>query len=122
MDWSALPFCNYDGPTSGTELVDASATNSNGILSSDEEPMPLPLQVDIPKAHLPDVLEVFIGDRDVFCGALPYMRATEAWWLNWQKLLALGPLKFVRKNPRGLITITSECEGMFVSIPPPGRP
>ncbi len=84
-------------------------------------PLPLGVQVDIPKAHL-DVLEVLIGDRDMFCGALPPERTTEAQWLSWHKFLALGFLKFVRKNPRGLITITSECQGMFVSIPPPGRP
>ncbi len=83
--------------------------------------MPIPLEVDIPKAHLPDILEVFVGlgDRDTFCGALPYEQANEAERHNWQKILACGPLKFVRKDPR---MTTPDLEGMFAPTPPSGRP
>ncbi len=121
-DWSILPNCNSNGPPSDTESV-ASARNLNRILSSDEEPMPLPLEVGIPNAHLPDVLDVFVGDIGVFRGVIPCDFATEArQWHNWQIFLAHCPLRFVRKNPRKLHTTTPNCEGMFVLKFPSGRP
>jgi hypothetical protein len=70
--------------------------------SSDEEPVPLPLEVFIPEDHLPDVLEVY--DTDTFRSAswynIPsYKRMSDAVWKSWAKFLARCPIKFVRESP-----------------------
>jgi len=123
---NALPYCNSDSPSDTDqsdaekqqERVNASARTSSGIPSADEdsdeesESMPLPLEVDHPKPHLPYVLEVIVGDQDVFHAYKKEASRDEKH--NWKKFLAHGPLTFYRRFPMDM----GEC--MFVPIPPSG--
>jgi len=99
------------------ETVNAPARNSNVIPPSDEDPMPLSFEVDIPNARLPHILEIFIrAPEDFRCVFLDYYeKASEAERHNWQKFLAHSPLVYRQVYPE------YDHEGMFVPIPPVSR-
>jgi hypothetical protein len=99
--------------------------------TSGEEHVPLPLEANIPKECLPEVLDVYdkngstllritipyyynVHDRNsiliIPAGDPPRM----AQYYNYQKFLARYPVKFVRKYP-GHIPTTPKGEGMFIS-------
>jgi hypothetical protein len=70
--------------------------SSSEISSSDEETAPLPLEVDIPKERLPDVLVV--SDTGKLPGVIfkdPFPAAGR----SLEKFLACNPIKYVRKYP-----------------------
>ncbi len=111
---------------------------SNEISSSDEEFVPLPLEVIIPKERLPDVLDVYNKDSSAFLSVItPYAYsdfnknkdallrilsgdpARLAEYHSLEKFLARSPVKFVRKYPVCIPT-TLEGEGMFIHAPPSG--
>ncbi|KAH9029965.1 hypothetical protein EDB85DRAFT_1964782 [Lactarius pseudohatsudake] len=88
----------------------------NEISSYDEESAPLPLEVAIPKEHLPDVLDVYdkdawvllrptifsvdsAFDKDVALRVSASDPARMAEYRNWEKFLACNPIRFVRKYP-----------------------
>src|SRR5579859_2169312 len=87
-----------------------------------EEPKLLPLQVDIPKEHLPEVLDVY--DKQalaLFREPLPrgsfYTKKTidenaMAKYRSWAKFVARWPIKYVRKYP--VPVPTKDDEGMFI--------
>ncbi|KAH8985778.1 hypothetical protein EDB86DRAFT_2323457 [Lactarius hatsudake] len=107
-----------------TGEVITSAIVLNEISSYDEESTPLPLEVAVPKEHLPDVLDVY--DKDAWVLLRPTIfsvysafdkdaalrisasdPARMAEYRNWEKFLACNPVRFVRKYP---VCITHEGE------------
>jgi hypothetical protein len=103
--------------------------------SSNEElaPLPtLPLEVEIPKEHLPDILDVydkhafvllritiprvysvFHNDAILMIPAGDPARTAE--YRSWAKFLARCPVKFVRKYP---VRVPIKDEGMSIPAPP----
>jgi hypothetical protein len=85
--------------------------------SEDEETVPLPLEIDIPEDHLPDILEVY--DTDVIRSATSYKvpsykLKSRAVWNSWEKFLDRYPIKFVRESPR--VRIPSMLKDIFIFI------
>jgi hypothetical protein len=99
--------------------------------SPDEEPMPLPLETDIPKELLPEVLHVYdknasallknpappvyrVFQEDDVC-MTPFIDIVRrAQYRNWVKFVARCPIKFVRKYP---VPVLTKDEGMFIPSP-----
>ncbi len=115
---SFVSVCDATNLTYGTSLSGAVITPariSNEISSSDGESVPLPLEVAIPKERLPDVLDVYDKDAILIVPAGDPTRMAE--YRSWEKFLARGPVKFVRKYPVRIPT-TLEGEGMFIPALP----
>jgi hypothetical protein len=68
---------------------------SDEISSSGEENLPLPVGPVTPKERLPHILNVY--DKDTFRRIS--VRGNDAAWDSMEKILARGPIKFVRKYP-----------------------
>jgi hypothetical protein len=84
--------------------------------SSNEEPMPLPLEVDIPKENLPQFLHVYDKQASAFRNPIPYHfhqkdKCTK--YRSWAKFVTRFPIKFVRKYP---VPATKD-EGMSIPAP-----
>ncbi|KAH8983756.1 hypothetical protein EDB92DRAFT_1557968 [Lactarius akahatsu] len=111
---SAAQSCTDEKSETGEVIT--SAIMSNEISSYDEESAHLPLEVAIPKEHLPDVLDVYdkdawvllrprifsvysAFDKDVALRVSASDPARMAEYCNWEKFLAHNPVRFVRKYP-----------------------
>ncbi|KAH9029968.1 hypothetical protein EDB85DRAFT_1964808 [Lactarius pseudohatsudake] len=104
------------------ETVITSARISNGISSSDKEPMVSPLDVVIPEEHLPDVLEVYdkdastllevislcnhgFYDKEMLLSTTSSNPGEWAEYRSLEKFLAHSPIKYVRKYPKRIPTM-----------------
>jgi hypothetical protein len=99
--------------------------------SPDEEPKLLPLEVDIPKEHLPEVLHVYdkesallkdpappgyrIFQEDDVCMIPPINMVRRRQYRHWLKFLDRCPVKYVRKYPA---PVPTKDEGTSIPAPP----
>jgi hypothetical protein len=101
------------------------------LSTSGKEAVPLPLEGNVPKECLPDVLDVYDKNGSTLLRiTIPYYYNVHdknsiliipagdpprmAQYYNYQKFLARYPVKFVRKYPCQVPT-TPKGEGMFIS-------
>ena len=94
----------YRATSLSGEAISPQAARISDVVSSSKETVPLPLEVVVPKDHLPDILEVY--DTSTFRSATSYnvpsstKLMSDAVWNSWEKFLARCPIKFVRVHPR----------------------